>query len=155
METIDNSSKNNIASGSPKNHNVVIGVLAAGLVIALAGNGYMMVRANHLTEDLAKTEAASQTQISKLSESTQAMLAQNKLQLDLAAEQMKKDVQAANNSANFAVHRARTDAQKQADELKSKLTEARQQQEQVAAQLGQIKEATIPSSPRFPAMWTT
>ena len=143
MQTIDNQSNENFASGSPKNHNhVVIGVLAGGLVLALAGNGYMMSRANHLSEDLAKTEAASQTQIAKLSESTQVMMAQTKQQMDRTAEQMKKDVKVANDSAAYAVRRARTEAQKQAEELKSKLADQEQQQQQVNQQLTQFKDTT-------------
>jgi len=143
MQTFDNQNKENFTNGSPKNHNVVIGLLAGGLVLALAGNGYMMVRANHLSEDLAKTETASQTQISKLGDSTQAMLAQNKAQLDQATEQMRKDVKTANDSAFFAVRKARTDAQIHTEEMATKLAEQQQQQEQqVTARLSQLKDTT-------------
>jgi len=125
MQTLNNDSNfgpsnGNTNSGSANpispNHatrNTAIGVLAAGLVIALAGNGYLLVRSNHLNEDLARTESGTQAQISKLNEATATLLEQDKQRLDVMAEQVKKDVQSANVSAAVAVRRARSGLQEE------------------------------------------
>ncbi len=141
-----NGSTNGPANNLSPNHatrNTAIGVLAAGLVIALAGNGYLLVRSNHLNEDLARTESGTQAQISKLNETTATLLEQDKQRLDVMAEQVKKDVQSANVSAAIAVRRARTDAQKQVQDLDAKLaSQTEQQQLQVAGELSKIKDNT-------------
>jgi hypothetical protein len=121
------------------NHKTAIVVLAVGLAAALAGDGYLVVRSNHLNEDLARTENGTQIQISKLNDATATLLEQERQRLQDLAQEMKQQVKGVNDSANVAIRRARTEAQKQDEELSGKLSE---QQEQVATQLSQIQDST-------------
>jgi len=122
-----------------KGHKTAIVVLAVGLAAALAGDGYLISKSNHLTNDIASTQSSTQIQLSKLNEATTTLLEQEKQRLDQMAEQLKKDVKGASYSASIAIKRARTEAQKAGEELGSKLTE---QQQQVASELSQIKDTT-------------
>ena len=133
----------NFPSQSHSGRNAAVGVLAAGLVIALAGNGYLLVRSNHLNEDLAKNESTTQAQIAKLSDSNNMLREQDKQRLDTMQEQVKKDVQSANAYAAVAVKRARGDAQKQVEDLNHKLAEQTEQQQQIVNnQFDQMKNVT-------------
>src|SRR6266436_3389589 len=122
-----------------KGHKTAIVVLAVGLAAALAGDGYLISKSNHLTSDIASTQSSTQIQLSKLNEATTTLLEQEKQRLDQMAEQLKKDVKGVSASASIAIKRARTEAQKAGEELGSKLTE---QQQQVASELSQIKDTT-------------
>ena len=56
MQTNDFDEKNTVVvKESPNSHKTAITVLAVGLAVALAGDGYLLVRANHLNDDLART----------------------------------------------------------------------------------------------------
>jgi len=65
-----------VVEDSHNSHKTAIAVLAVGLVVALAGDGYLLVRANHLNDDIAQTQSGTQTQISKLNEATTTLLEQ-------------------------------------------------------------------------------
>lgn len=120
-------------------HKTAIAVLAGGLAIALAGDGYLLVRANRLNDDIARSESGTQTQISKLNEATSTLLAQEKQRLQDLEQQMKQEVKGASDAANVAIRRARAEAHKQGQDLSGKLTEQRQL---VATELSQIKDTT-------------
>jgi len=130
---------NSTVVNTTKSHATIIGVLVAGVVVALAGDGYLAVRANHLNDDLARTESGTQAQISKLNESTQTLLSQQQQNLASMTEQMKQDVKNANDSASVAIRRARSEALKKTEELNAKLAE---EQSAVDTQLSQIKDTT-------------
>src|SRR6202023_3395035 len=121
------------------NHATAITVLAIGLVVALAGDGYLLVRANHLNDDIAQTQSGTQTQISKLNDATTTLLEQEKQRLQDMEQQMKEQVKGVSDSASVAIRRARAEAHKQSEDLTGKLSE---QQQQVATQLSQIQDAT-------------
>ena len=53
-----------------------IAILGAGLVLALAGDGYLLNRSNQLRDDLAQSRDNTQTQLSKISEATTTLLEQ-------------------------------------------------------------------------------
>ncbi len=148
MQTNDFDEKSTVVVKDPKSHKTAFIVLAAGLAVALAGDGYLLVRANHLNEDLARTESGTQTQISKLNDATTTLLEQERQRLQDLAQEMKQQVKGANDSAAIAIRRARTEAQKQGEELNGKLSE---QQQQVATQLSQIQDTT---SSKFTAVTT-
>jgi len=114
-------------------------VLAVGLAIALAGDGYLLVRANRLNDDISRTQTGTQTQISKLNDATTTLLEQEKQRLQDLEQQMKQEVKGVSDTASVAFRRARTEAHKQGEELSAKLTE---QQQQVATELSQIKDTT-------------
>ena len=75
-----------------------ITVLAVGLAVALAGDGYLLVRANHLNDDLARTENGTQTQISKLNDATTTLLEQERQRLQDLAQEMKQQVKGVNEA---------------------------------------------------------
>src|ERR1700693_5438756 len=116
-----------VVEDSHNSHKTAIVVLAVGLVVALAGDGYLLVRANHLNDDIAQTQSGTQTQISKLNEATTTLLEQEKQRLDTLAQQMKQDVKGVSDSARVGIRRARTEAQKSGEDLSTKLTEQREQ----------------------------
>jgi len=114
-----------VIEDSHNSHKTAIAVLAVGLVVALAGDGYLLVRANRLNDDIAQTQSGTQTQISKLNEATTTLLEQ--------------EVKGVSDSASVAIRRARAEAHKQGEDLSGKLSE---QQQQVATQLSQIQDTT-------------
>src|SRR5262249_36062868 len=115
LNELDTNRVDKPSSGS-KGHLVLIGALGAGLILALAGDGYLVSRSNDLREELAQTKEATQAQISKLSEATTALL-------DQRMQTLNDEVKNAQGSADTAVKRARMDALKQAKELSQRLEE--------------------------------
>ncbi len=122
-----------------KGHAVAIGLLGAGLVVALAGDGYLLHQSSELKQDLAQMQDGTQTQITKLGESTQSLL-RERLQ---AIDEELKNTQGA---ADTAVKRARTEALKQSKELTQRLEE---QQNAVAGQITELKDATTTANSKI------
>lgn len=118
-------------TGASRNHSGLLAVLGAGLVLALAGDGFLLVRSNQLKDHLARTQDT-QTQISKLGDATTALLQQR-------LETINGELKAANESAESALKRARSDAQRQSRQLAQRLDT---QQQQVSGELTQLKDAT-------------
>jgi uncharacterized phage infection (PIP) family protein YhgE len=137
MGTNDHETKHEV-NQTGKSHKAVI-ALAVGLAVALAGDGYLLVRSNHLNDDIDRAQSSAQTQISKLNEATTTLLQQEQARLDQLAQQVKQDVKGVSDSAGVAIRRARQEAQKSGQDLSSKLAE---QQQQVATELSQIKDTT-------------
>ena len=122
-----------------KGHAVAIGLLGAGLVVALAGDGYLLHQSSELKQDLTQMQDGTQSQISKLGESTKTLL-QERLQ---AIDEQLKDTQGA---ADTAVKRARTEALKQSKELTQRLEE---QQKAVAGEITELKDATTTANSKI------
>jgi chromosome segregation ATPase len=118
--------------GAPRSHSTIIGVLVAGLVIALAGVGYLMVRSSSLDDRIAQLQGDTQTQMSKLSDTTTA-------QLDRRLQAVGTDVQDAHDKADSALKQAKAEVQRQSAQLSRKMDEA---QQQVAGELVELKDAT-------------
>jgi len=119
-------------SSNSKGHAILTGVLGAGLIVALAGDGYLLVRSNDLNDQLAQSKDATQAQIAKLGEATTSLLDQRMQAID-------DEIKNAAGSADTAVKRARMDALKQAKEINQRLEE---QQKQVSGELTELKDAT-------------
>ena len=139
MGIYNSDEKQNGYSNSGNGHKTVVVVLAVGLAAALAGDAYLLVRSNHLNDDIARTQSGAQTQISKLNEATTTLLQQEQARLDQLSQQVKQDMKGVSDSANVAIRRARQEAQKSGEDLSTKLAE---QQQQVASELSQIKDTT-------------
>lgn len=122
--------------------NRTIIALGVGLAVALAGDGYLMVRSNNLNDEIARTQAGTQAQISKLNEATAKLVQQEQARMDQLAQQVKQDVKGVSDSANVAIRRARQEAEKSDHELSAKIAEQQQQQQHVASELTQIKDTT-------------
>ena len=137
-------STHEVIQETPTSHKVAFGLLAAGLIIALAGDGYLWSKSNGLTNEISSTQSGTQAQISKLNDATTTLLQQEQARLEALAEEMKQQVKGANDTASVAIRRARTEAQKQGEELSQRLA---QQQQQVSGELDQLKnDATTATS---------
>ncbi len=119
-------------NSNSKGHAILVGVLSAGMVAALAGDGYLLVRSNDLRDELAQNKEATQAQIAKIGEATTSLLDQRMQAID-------EEIKSAQGSADNAVKRARMDALKQAKEINQRLEE---QQKEVSGELTQLKDAT-------------
>jgi chromosome segregation ATPase len=117
-------------------HTGLFVLLAVGLVVALAGDGFLMVRANHLDDQISRNGDATQAQIAKIGDATTSLLEQR---LATINDEMSAEVKGVQSSAATAVKQARAQAAKQADELSGKLEE---QQQQVTGQIAELKDAT-------------
>ena len=109
-----------------------IGILAAGLVVALAGDAYLLNRSSQLRDDLAQSRENTQTQISKLSDATRSLLEQR-------LEAINADLRSANESADSGLKRARMEAMRQGKQLAQRLDD---QQKEVSGELTQLKDTT-------------
>jgi hypothetical protein len=116
--------------------------LAAGLVLALGGDAYLMMRSNDLNAQVAQTKQDAQEQISKLSDTTTSLLEQERQQL----QALNDDVSGKYDTANSALRKARLDARKAAADLQAKIDD---QQKAVGEELGQLKEVTTSATAKL------
>jgi chromosome segregation ATPase len=128
-----------VSEEKPRGRSAMIGVLAAGLVIALAGDGYIIMKANNLNDQITQMQSATQAQMTKLTDSTTAML-------ERRLEAVSSDVQDAHDTANSAVKQARAEVQRQSAQLTRKIDE---QQQQVVGQLVELKDATTTANSKL------
>ena len=127
---------------SGSNHTGAFVALAAGLVLALGGDAYLINRSNNQNEQLAQVKQDAQVQISKLSDTTSSLLEQERQQL----QALNDDVSGKYDTANSALRRARVDAQKASAQLSAKLEE---QQKAVGEQIGQLQDATTTATTKL------
>ena len=104
METNGYESEHDVNHTGQSHHKAVV-ALAIGLAVALAGDGYLLVRSNRLNENIDRTQNSAQTQISKLNEATTTLLQQEQARLDQLAEQVKQDMKGVSDSAGVAIRR--------------------------------------------------
>jgi chromosome segregation ATPase len=122
-----------------KDHSMVIAALSAGLVLALAGDGFLLVRANRQADDLAQMQQSTQAQMAKLSDATTSLLEQR-------LQAINDEIRGANDAANTALVQARSETRKQGTKLAQRLDE---QQKQVSDQLTQLQDATTTASAKI------
>jgi DNA-directed RNA polymerase subunit K/omega len=123
-------------------HTGIFAGLATGLVLALAGDAYLVVRSNHLNDDLAQQKQDAQAQIAKLGETTTNLLEQERQQL----QALNDDVSGKYDTASVALRRARQEAMKASTQLSAKLEE---QQKAVGEEIGQLKDATTTATAKL------
>lgn len=114
---------------------IVIG-LTAGLVLALAGDAYLLKRTSDTNDQMARMQVETHSQITKLGDATTELLQQRLKALD---DELSAAMKGANNTTTAALRRTQAEASKQSQELSRRLQE---QQQQVAAQIGDLKTAT-------------
>jgi len=107
-------------------------ILGAGLAIALIGDGFLLVRSNHLENNLAQVQDSTQSQMSKLSETTSSLVNQR-------LEAINADLRSAQDASDAAVKKTRLDALKQSKDLSQRL---QAQQQEVSGQLTDLQDAT-------------
>jgi len=139
-------STNEVIHETPASHKVAFGVMVVGLIAALAADGYLWSKSNGLMNEISSTQSSTQAQISKLNDATTTLLQQEQERLEALAQEMKQQVKGANDSASVAIRRARTEAQKQGEELSERLAN---QQQQVSGELDQLKSATTTASSKI------
>ena len=120
---------------SGSRHTGIIAGLAAGLVLALVGDAYLLHQSNNLNDQIAGVKQDAQTQIAKLSDTTKDLLEQDRQQLAALSD----DFSGKYETANLALQRTRLNAQKASKEFAAKLAE---QQKAVGDELGQLKDST-------------
>ena len=120
---------------SGSNHTGAFVALATGLVLALAGDAYLINRSNNLND-----------QVAQVKQDATGANRQARANRPRASEQERQQLQALNDdvsgkydTANTALRRARLDAQKTSAALSAKLEE---QQKAVGDEIGQLKDAT-------------
>jgi archaellum component FlaC len=121
--------------GNGVSRGAVIG-LSVGLVLALAGDGYLLKRTSDTNQQMAQMQSDTQGQITKLGDATTELLQQRLKALD---DEMTAAMKGANTTTTAALRRTQADALKQSQELSKQIQE---QQQQVAGQIGDLKEAT-------------
>ena len=129
-------------------HTALFAILATGLVVALAGDAYLMVRSNRIESQMSLNQDSTGQQISKLGEATTSLLEQRLKTID---EEMSSEVKDAQTSAANALRQARAQTQKQSDELRAKLEE---QQQAVTGQIADLKNATSETDNKIAAVST-
>jgi ABC-type transporter Mla subunit MlaD len=127
-------------------HGWIFAGLITGLVLALAGMGFLWSRVNHLNDQLAAQTAqmtalenGTQAQISKLSDATSALLEQRLATLNDALGTAMKGAQARMSGLNAALTKAKSASEQQAEDLRAQL---QQQQQQVTGEITSLKDAT-------------
>jgi len=127
---------------SGSRHTGLFAGLAAGLVLALAGDAYLMKRSNDLNAQVAQVKDDAQAQISRLGETTTTLLEQERQQL----QALNDDVSGKYDTANSALRKARQDALKASAQLSAKIEE---QQKAVGQEIGQLKEVTTSATAKL------
>ncbi len=120
-------------------HAIAIGVLSAGLVAALAGDGYLLMQSNQLKDDLSQSQDATKTEIAKLNETTASLL-------DQRMQAISEDLKAAQGDADTAVKRARMEALKSAKDLNARMED---QRKSLTGELTQLKDETTTANSKI------
>jgi len=117
---MSNDQNNYVSNDSTgRNYTAPIAILSGALVIALAANGFLWVRSNHLTDDVKQLRDGAAVQTAKLD-------AANELERQ-AAQQRFDELQAslatANTNASTSAQKLRAEQQRQASQWKKALDE--------------------------------
>jgi len=131
----DETSHHEHTSSNHASRGAVIG-LSIGLAVALAGDGYLIKRTNDTNQQMAQMQSDTQGQITKLGDATTELLQQRLKALD---DEMTAAMKGASTTTTAALKRTHADALKQSQALSKQIQE---QQQQVAGQIGDLKEAT-------------
>lgn len=123
-------------------HPILIAALSGGLLLALAGDGYLIARSNHLQDEMTQSQQDTQAQLTKISDATTSLLKQR-------LQSINDEIKSANEAANSALSQARNETRRQSSQLAKRLDE---QQKQVSDQLAQLKDETTDASAKISAV---
>jgi uncharacterized phage infection (PIP) family protein YhgE len=138
-DTYEPSAVNNTTPQPEHKHTGMFIGLFGGLIIALAGIGFLVARNSQLSDQIAQMQDSTQAQISKLSAATTSLL-EERLQ---AVNEQLDTVKSTEEKTSTAVRQTRVQAQKQKEELQSELqNKLEEQQKQNVDQIAQLKDST-------------
>ena len=120
--------------------------LTAGLVLALGGDAYLLKRSSDTNDRMAQLQADTQTKITTVSDATTELMQQRLKALD---DEISAAMKGANASTTSALKRTQAEALKHSQELALQLQE---QQQQVASEIGNLKEATTTADSKISAV---
>ena len=133
----------NMTDYTPRNHSRVSWILIAGIGLALAGNVYQWVRADHQSRDLALMQASTEKQIAKLTDAASAEEQLNQQRFEAMQAAVKTDMEGATAAA---LKQARSEVKRSSTQLSQSLEDRRRELEQknqeVASQLADLKQDT-------------
>jgi chromosome segregation ATPase len=131
-------------------HTWIFTALVTGLVLSLAGVGFLWVRANEmnerLTAQIAALQDSTQAQVAKLGETTASLLDSRLSSMNDQFGTAMKGAQARLVNMNTALTQAKSLSQQQADELRGKLQE---EQQQVTGELASLKDASASTNSKI------
>lgn len=113
-------------------------ILGGMLAIALGVNGYLYVRSNNLSQELAAVRDANAAQFSKMDAAAAAMASDNREQIERLAQSIVSAHDTA-ASAQTALKRQQAEERKQADQLAQRID---QQRSDLTGQLSSFKDDT-------------
>lgn len=142
-QSTPNEATHEAAQHSTSSHSFLIAGLTAGLVAALACDGYLLMRSSDLKQDISRVDEGAHTQISKLSEATTSRIDEQQKAWDDFVSQKVKGV---NDSATAAIRRARAEADKKSEELSRQIADTHTA---VASQLNELSELRDTTTSKF------
>ncbi len=128
-----------VVERAPNHHSFIIAGLTAGLVVALACDGYLLMRSGDLKQDIARVDEGAHAQISKLSETTTGRIDEQQKAWDDFVSQKVKGV---NDSATAAIRRARAEADQKSAELSRQIADTHTAVASELNELGVLKDST-------------
>jgi len=124
-------------------HPRVLWILIAAIALALVGNVYQFVRAQHQSRDLAALQENTEKQIGRLTDAASTEVQLNQQRFDAMQAALKADLEGATSAA---LRQARADVKHSSTQLAENLEERRreleQENQQVASQLADLKQDT-------------
>jgi len=143
---MDMESNSSLQSEIPHNRNTMSLLLAGGLIIALAGDGYLIWRVRQTEAGVSTWQAAMSQETSELREKVAASAVTQARMLDGFRDEFGSGLRDASRTAA----KAKTEAQKHADQVAQQLAEQqRQQQQQVTVELTGVKESAATANARI------
>jgi chromosome segregation ATPase len=112
--------------------------MGGALALALGANGYLMVRSNHLNDEIASLRDANTAQFSKLNQTAASVEEEYRDRLEKLSQSV-ADARTTATSAHAALRRAQADEKKQDDQLAQKID---QQKSEISGALSTFKEDT-------------
>lgn len=131
------------ASGAGK---IAIPLLFGAVIALVAASVILFIQLDHVRTDMVKMQESLQAQIANLREASSLSTATSRQHLDA----LREELEAARRQAAMAVGQAKTEALAKAEQLARQLAEEqRRQQQQVASELSEVRQATTATSAKL------
>lgn len=125
---------------------LAIPVLFGAVIALLIANVYLFLQLDRVQKDLGKFRGTTLAEITSLKEASSVSTATSRRSLDT----LREELEAARRQAAMAVGQAKTEAQSRVEHLVKQLSDEQQkQQQQVASQISEVKEAASATSAKL------